>query len=196
MQTQLNAVLTRLQERESLQLLTPTKAWDPALEAQIEAIRRAATRPDTMQIALIAGLHLRNDNLDVSHSYAQQIEHDATGAYWHGIMHRMEGDYWNAKYWFRQAGRHPVMEIAKQQIAEWLKAHIDETTLPHSHAGEVLQTFRDASAWNPSSFVDLVDWQQSGQAGSSEQTRTILEHLQQMEMNALFDYTAAKAALK
>jgi len=59
--------------------------------------------------ALAAGIWLYVDDLDRSHQVSQNLP-DATGAFWHGIMHRREGDFANAKYWFRQAGRHPAME--------------------------------------------------------------------------------------
>ncbi len=60
-----------------------------------------------------AGLWLLAGHLDESHQISQSIE-TPEGSFWHGIMHRREGDYWNAKYWFRRVGRHPVLtELAK-----------------------------------------------------------------------------------
>ena len=59
------------------------------------------------QLPLIqAGLLLYIDDLDGSHERSQSIESDE-GSYWHGIMHRREGDFWNSKYWFRRAGSLP-----------------------------------------------------------------------------------------
>ena len=58
--------------------------------------------------ALVAALWLYVDELDRSHVISQQIS-DATGSFWHGIMHRREGDFSNSHYWFRQVGAHPVM---------------------------------------------------------------------------------------
>lgn len=62
-----------------------------------------ADRPD-----LIAGLWLYVDELDRSHTISQAIE-SQTGSYWHGIMHRREGDFSNSHYWFRRTGDHPAM---------------------------------------------------------------------------------------
>ena len=52
---------------------------------------------------LQAGIWLYVDDLERSHGISQNL-HTAEGSYWHGIMHRREGDFSNAKYWFRQAG--------------------------------------------------------------------------------------------
>jgi len=58
--------------------------------------------------ALGAALWLYVDELDRSHVISQQLS-NATGSFWHGIMHRREGDFSNSHYWFRQAGAHPAM---------------------------------------------------------------------------------------
>lgn len=59
---------------------------------------------------LKAALWLYVDELDRSHRLAQQIE-DQTGSYWHGIMHRREGDFSNSHYWFNKVGQHPAMAL-------------------------------------------------------------------------------------
>jgi hypothetical protein len=60
--------------------------------------------------ALQAALWLYIDELDCSHTLAQGIK-DSTGSYWHGIMHRREGDFSNSHYWFRNTGDHPAMPL-------------------------------------------------------------------------------------
>ena len=45
------------------------------------------------------------------------------GSLIHAYLHRDEGDDWNAKYWYRQAGR-PFPQIS---LAEELKLLINET---------------------------------------------------------------------
>ena len=57
---------------------------------------------------LQAGLWLYVDDLDRSHTLSQGSE-DATGSFWHGIMHRREGDFSNSHYWFNRVGQHPAM---------------------------------------------------------------------------------------
>ena len=58
--------------------------------------------------ALASGLWLYADELDRSHTISQSIQ-TPTGSFWHGIMHRREGDFGNSKYWFRNTGDHPAM---------------------------------------------------------------------------------------
>ncbi len=60
-----------------------------------------------------SGLWLLAGDLDRSHDISQKSE-SAEGSFWHGIMHRREGDFGNAKYWFRRVGAHPLFE----QLAE------------------------------------------------------------------------------
>jgi hypothetical protein len=62
-----------------------------------------ADRPD-----LAAALWLYADNLERSHTLSQSLE-TKTGAYWHGIMHRREGDFGNSHYWMRRAAGHPLL---------------------------------------------------------------------------------------
>jgi hypothetical protein len=66
-----------------------------------EAERKLLSYP-----ALMAALWLYADELDRSHQLSQGIS-TSEGSFWHGIMHRREGDFSNSKYWFHQAGSLP-----------------------------------------------------------------------------------------
>lgn len=57
--------------------------------------------------ALAAALWLYVDDLDRSHAISQGID-SAAGSFWHGIMHRREGDFGNSLYWMRRAEPHPL----------------------------------------------------------------------------------------
>ena len=56
-----------------------------------------------------AGLWLLAGDLDASHAISQSDE-SPEGSFWHAVMHRREGDFGNAKYWFRRVGTHPVLQ--------------------------------------------------------------------------------------
>ena len=57
------------------------------------------------------GLLYALDALSAAHEIFQR-DSTALGSYWHGMMHRREGDFGNACYWFRAAGR-------VEALAEW-----------------------------------------------------------------------------
>lgn len=92
------AVLARLRSFEPSPLV-PSSVRDAALDGTIAGLDAPP--------ALRSALHLWNDSLDRCHALAQDIE-TPTGSYLHGVMHRREPDYGNAKYWFRRVGTHPV----------------------------------------------------------------------------------------
>jgi hypothetical protein len=56
-----------------------------------------------------AALYLKHGCLEECHKVAQAVP-TPTGNYWHGIMHRHEGDISNSRYWYARVGRHPVLE--------------------------------------------------------------------------------------
>ena len=82
-----------------------------SLAAAIEAARSSRWQAitESAQALCESGLWLLAGDLDRSHDISQE-NHSPEGSFWHGIMHRREGDFGNAKYWFRQVGDHPLFE--------------------------------------------------------------------------------------
>ena len=49
-------------------------------------------------------LALAND-WDAAHNLVQQYESDSNASWIHAVLHKLEGDHANSRYWYRRAGR-------------------------------------------------------------------------------------------
>jgi hypothetical protein len=149
---------------------TPNLAARPRLEALTvetafaphKVIDRASAA------ACLAGLWLYHDFLDESHRLSQDID-TSDGSYWHGLMHRREPDFDNARYWFRRVGIHPVFPTVRAAAAELIAAE-------PSLAGK--------SGWDPFAFIDLCEACVAGQAPAEMLCRRI----QEREWQVLFEH--------
>ena len=75
--------------------------------AKLQSLTREDLFPGGYQDAdmagcCLAGLWLLHNYLHEGHEICQDIK-TPEGSFWHAIMHRSEGDYSNAKYWYRMA---------------------------------------------------------------------------------------------
>ena len=56
---------------------------------------------------------------DAAHGIVQQFETDPTAAWIHAVLHKIEGDHDNSRYWYRRAGKlehasdEPAAELAE-----------------------------------------------------------------------------------
>lgn len=157
---------------------TPNLAVKPAL-LRLEQSLPAKARDRGAAQACMAGLWLLHDFFDESHSISQDLA-TAEGSYWHGILHRREPDYWNAKYWFRRAPTHAI------------HAHLHEAAISlvkdaRSPVGcDFLLTQKK---WSPSAFVDLCEM-----AARGDETLVLLcRRIQQREWELLFRYCREQA---
>ena len=133
--------------------------------------------------ALLSGLWLWHDGLDESHRISQDLSSD-TGSFWHAIMHRREGDFSNAKYWYARCAAHPVQAAMYQNAVGLINQ------LP---ADKRLLRLVNQS-WSASAFVDLV--QDAHRAGPGDPMQQAAVSLQQLEWRYLFDHCTRAAAGK
>jgi hypothetical protein len=140
---------------------------------------RKITDPALAQCC-VSGLWLLADFLDESHTISQEIS-TPEGSYWHGIMHRREPDYDNAKYWFRRVPRHPIHEPLGE-AARALFAAARETD-PYAEFLEHMQP------WDASAFVDLCAAIARGKA----RCETLARQVAWAEWRLLFEHCYAGA---
>jgi hypothetical protein len=83
---------------------TGTPSIEEGRHVAIECVRSLLQADDKCPALpeVAAAIWLYVDDLDRSHTISQS-KSNPVGAYWHGIMHRREGDFSNAKYWLWQA---------------------------------------------------------------------------------------------
>jgi hypothetical protein len=157
---------------------SPNRAVRPRLEALTveRAFAPHPVRDRDMAAACLAGLWLYHDFLDESHTISQDI-HTPTGSYWHGVMHRREPDFGNAKYWFRRVGQHPVFEPLRLAAAELAAKE------------QAAPTFlTEQASWDPLAFIDLCE-----EAGGRKGVEMLCRQIQQREWELLFAHSYGAA---
>lgn len=146
----------------------------PELDRKLgEAFRELALTPALKD--LFRGLiYLWHDHLDESHAISQAIE-TADGSLLHGMMHRREPDYGNAKYWFHRLGKHPSF------LGLALKAR---DFLEKSAQGDLLSRICPNNSWDPFAFIDAVEDAREGVFQSKED---FLREVQRLETEAFLE---------
>lgn len=151
----------------ALQELRPRGCTYPEAKAALAKLQAGALFPGARSPhGALSGLYLYLGCLDEAHAIAQDLA-SREGSYWHGVMHRMEGDFGNAKYWFERAGAHPVFPEIVESAREIGYDAGDE--------------------WDPFEFTDFCET--SGRRSGSEE-EAVAKGVQLIEWRFLFDWCA------
>jgi hypothetical protein len=152
----------------------PNERLRPVLTALTPSILFVGqpVRDPAMASCCLAALWLVHDFLEESHALSQEIA-TPEGSCWHGILHRREPDFANAKYWFRRVGKHAVFEALHREVAA------ERASVP-----QAAQSLSRGTTWDASAFVDLCE-QAAGQGGELE---AFCRRWQQREWELLFEH--------
>ena len=163
-----------LRQPDLLDKLVPPEPFrgerDRVAAADDQALAAPAVIADARAFALVrGGLLFAADAIHEAHAIFQEDKGDLA-AYWHGMMHRREGDFDNARYWFRRAGRQPFFGSAHAAAA--------------AHSADMARQ----SSWDPYLFTGQCEQAKFGAENLAE-----LVALQRAEFAAAFDYTWRQA---
>lgn len=118
-------------------------------------------------------LFYRAGEWEKAHNAAQDLE-TLEGSFWHGILHRHEGDWGNAAYWFRRVGRHPVYPQIRDDASDILGKNL-------GHRWQV------GADWDPLRFIDWCKEAASGGALTDKRAAEIIvTAIQAAEWRRLF----------
>jgi len=146
------------------------------LSGSLDKALSAAPLPPSRRDLIRSLVFLWHDHLDASHRISQGID-SVEGSYVHGIMHRREPDYGNAKYWFHRVGNHACFASLAAEAIRLAGACKQERLAD--------RLVRDGQ-WDAFAFIDLCE---EAADQPPESPRVLwLRKIQRVEFQALFDY--------
>lgn len=154
--------------------LVPARVADETLSRELLNAELFGAKRGALVDCCRAGLLLFNDDLDKAHALVQDLP-DATAAFWHAILHRREGDFGNARYWWHRTGDHPAFEA----ILDLVLHRVPDFAL--------LDELRAAGRWLPLDFNAACE-----ACARTRKHEAELQATQRLEMRGLLEWCASQ----
>jgi len=156
------------------------EGWERLKGCSTEALFDQAPVSGEFASCVESALYLYFSDLDRSHTISQNIS-STTGSFLHGIMHRQEPDFSNAKYWFRKVAGHPVFGALRDAAL---------ATLSEGGAAGLRGSIEGHVEWDA---LWMVDQCEAAHRGGGRALEDQLLRIQRAEWQAVFDYCYRRA---
>ena len=145
------------------------------LKRELEAIPSYARLTNGTQALIYASALLWHDHLKEAHRIVQD-DASTEAAFIHGIVHRREPDYSNAKYWFHRVGAHATFPTIAARVEKLLAGHQAETS----------PAFISGGAWQPMPFIDACE--KVAHRPQTDPEVKLLQQIQWIEFKILLEH--------
>jgi hypothetical protein len=156
----------------------PRKGVKPLAELNrdLDRVFAEAKLPTQRQNLVRAAVLLWHDHHDASHAISQGIE-TPDGSLLHGILHRREPDYWNAKYWFRRVGKHRAYPEVARRVTEFLTAQGEM---------KLASQLAPGGQWDAFAMVDACE--EAAKLPTTDPKKKLLREIQRIELEEVLEY--------
>ena len=149
------------------------------VRARVEAAMPAGASAAARERVMAASL-LYHDHHNAAHDLVQDMT-DPDGSLVHALVHRREPDYWNANYWYRQAGDHELYRLLAARLA---------TMRPEGSAASVANRLVLSGTLDPMALVAACEG--AGKMPATDPVPAFLRRLQESEFELLIGLLAAR----
>ncbi|CAF0818463.1 unnamed protein product [Rotaria sp. Silwood1] len=149
--------------------------WNQTIHDDLSQLQKNSD----ISLFTIASLHLLNDDIGSCHDIVDKhMGHDIAD-YLHYLLHRREGDYWNAKWWIRQLRSQEFKSVYLSEKYNSFSNQKDVKNL--SNSAQLSEAQKRAQA-----FVDRCE---QAERQDNEEEKNLLKQMQWDEMKTVFEFT-------
>ncbi|HEY6226751.1 MAG TPA: hypothetical protein VI282_06490 [Verrucomicrobiae bacterium] len=145
------SILSLLQTSEPAHLTMKTRPGVRSLDdlnRELDELLAAPELDGRYCMLARATILLWHDHFEAAHKIAQDVE-NPDGSLLHGIIHRREPDFSNARYWFHRVGKtHPSFACVAGKL---------KIALIGMRADQLAKRLLPDDKWHPLAFVDLLE---------------------------------------